>query len=57
MSRVEEWLSWKLLNIALKWWARRYLDQWDKIQFPTNYGPVYVRIARETQWPDSYDHI
>ncbi len=50
-----ESISWKLLTIALKWWGRRYLDQFEKIQFPTAYGPVYVEITRETQWPESYD--
>jgi hypothetical protein len=43
----------RLLHI----WGNRYLDQFDMVQFPTRYGPVYVTIGRSTPWPDSFDPI
>jgi len=55
--RTTEEQSWQELIGALQDWADNHLDQWDKIRLTTKYGPVYVRIARESLYPDSYDQV
>lgn len=49
-----ESLAWWLLVRVTRWWSTRYMDQWDKFQFETKYGTVYVGLERETPWPDSF---
>lgn len=52
-----EKIVWYMLVKLLKYYGDNYLDQWDKIQFKTDYGPVYVSISREAEYPDSFDKI
>ena len=37
--------AWNALVSAARAWST-HLDQWDKFKFETQYGPVYVTIAR-----------
>lgn len=53
---TNEDLAWNTLIRAAIQWAQ-HLDQWDKFQFDTKFGPVYVSISRETQYPESYDRV
>ncbi len=48
--------AWNTLICAAIQWAA-YMDQWDKFQFDTEYGPVYVNIGRATEYPDSFDRL
>ena len=41
---------------AIKAWAVG-MDQWAKLQIPTEHGPVYVTISREAQFPHEFDYI
>jgi hypothetical protein len=49
--------AWKAMVQSCAAWAEEHLDQWGKFQFQTEYGPVYVRIARGTQWPEEYHKV
>ena len=48
--------AWETFVAASRAWAA-YLDQWDKFQFQTDYGPVYVSIGRAAEYPDSFDEL
>lgn len=41
---------------AIKVWAVG-MDQWEKFQIRTEYGPVYVTISREAQFPHEFDEV
>ena len=47
------WIT--LVRAAVQW--TRYMDQWDKFRFDTEFGPVYVNITMETEHPESFDHV
>lgn len=49
--------DWEALVKAARRWASTHMDQWEKFKFDTPYGVVYVRIARETLYPDDYMKI
>ena len=53
MSDADAWNA--LVRSAVEW-ARR-MDQWEKFKFDTEFGMVYVSIALETEYPDSFDLI
>lgn len=55
-TKPDENTAWNALVCAAVQWAK-YLDQWDKFKFDTEYGPVYVNIGRQASYPDSYDKI
>ena len=46
-DRKEMEAAWVALLGAVKTWSKLYMDQWEMIKFPTEYGPVYVTITRE----------
>lgn len=56
VPETNEDLTWNTLICAAIQWAQ-HLDQWDKFQFDTKFGPVYVSISRETQYPESYNRV
>jgi hypothetical protein len=33
------------------------MDQWEKFKFDTEHGPIYVTIAMENPYPDSFDRV
>lgn len=49
-------LSWYCLIKSVHWWSK-YLDQWTKFKFETEYGTIYVSIERENMYPDSFEEI
>ena len=53
MSDADAWNA--LVRSAVEW-ARR-MDQWEKFKFDTEFGMVYVSIALETEYPDSFDLV
>ena len=56
-NRYIEKLVWFLMIKLVKIWSTRYMDQWEKIKFDTNYGLIYLTISRQDQYPDSFDEI
>lgn len=52
----EEDEAWDAFVNAAKAWSE-YLDQWDKIKFPTKHGMVYVTIGRSDPYPDTFDEV
>lgn len=48
--------DWKRLVEAVGAWSQR-MDQWEKFKFETSYGPIYVTISMQDQYPDSFDTV
>jgi hypothetical protein len=57
IQRAIEKVYWSILVWSLKSWTNKYMDQWEKIKFDTEYGTIYVTISRMDQYPDSFDLI
>jgi len=51
-----EEVAWDAFVRAAIQWAE-HMDQWEKFQFGTEHGQVYVKITRQTTDPGSYDHV
>lgn len=49
-------LAWDDFVRAAKAFAP-YLDQWEKVTFPTDLGTVYLSIGRKDPYPDSFEAI
>lgn len=55
-TRKEEYAAWdKFVNAAQVY--AKHLDQWEKVKFDTEYGPVYLSISRSDPFPDSFDRL
>ncbi len=55
-NRKEEYATWDAFVAAAKAYAQ-HLDQWEKVKFDTDYGPVYLSISRSDPFPDSFDSL
>lgn len=44
------------LVAAAREWAT-HMDQWEKFRFETEFGTVYVRVALEDPYPETYDWV
>jgi len=44
-----------LVRAAYVW--SQHMDQWEKIKFDTDYGPIYVTISMQSEYPDSFDLV
>jgi hypothetical protein len=53
---TDEEAAWGAFVRAAIQWAE-HMDQWEKFQFGTEHGQVYVKITRQTTDPGSYDHV
>lgn len=53
---LERW-CWVLMVWLVKRWANRYMDQWDKVKFDSEWGTVYLTISRADPYPDSFHRI
>jgi len=49
-------LAWDDFVRAAKAFAP-YLDQWEKVTFPTEHGTVYLSIGRQDPHPDTFEAI
>ena len=52
--KTAETAAWNALVAAAKAWSA-HMDQWDKFQFATDHGPVYVTISRGAQHPHTFE--
>mgnify|MGYP003345632713 CR=1 FL=1 len=57
LKRLPEKICWFLLVKFLKLYSYRYMDQWEKVKFDTDYGTIYVTISHRDDYPDSFDNI
>ena len=51
-----ETAAWCALVAAAQAYAA-HMDQWDKFQFQTDNGPVYVTISRGAQHPHTFEAV
>lgn len=57
MPRQSEDEAWDALVRAVRLWGEKYLDQWDKFRFQTEYGMVYFSMNRSVPYPDSFEKL
>jgi hypothetical protein len=48
-------IGFRFLMRLVRWWAENHMDQWEKVVSHTAFGPIYLSITLETEWPDSFD--
>jgi len=42
---------------AARVWAETHMDQWEMFKFESRHGTIYVSIALEAPYPDSFDSV
>ena len=57
MNNYDANLSFYFLVLAVDYWVSKYMDQWEKFKFDTEYGPIYVTISRHDEYPDAFDLV
>lgn len=53
MKVIKFWL----LKMLLKSFCEKDMDQFEMWQVDTTYGPVFISITRETNYPNAYEKM
>lgn len=57
LDRMLGGLVWLVLVRSAYIYSTRYMDQWEKVKFPTSFGAVYLSLLLQDPYPDSYEVV
>ncbi len=48
---------WRTFIKAAHAYAEKGMDQWERVKFETEFGPVYLTLSRKPDYPDSFETV